>query len=489
MSTDLDNIHDKKSAHIVSGPLGLLNGTQHLTSYKSQHNGQVLGVHLVHSAAEEVEEDTSHKALLNTSKPPTMISLLVACVIVQGCFSGYALVLQGFAQKAHINAVFFSLLRDVCCFPVLASVAWYYEGLQSIRTWPEFLFLFLLGATGMFGNQLFFYVGLSYTSANVASIFQPAIPVFTTLLSLITCTEKLPRNPLRAAAKISGILLATGGACAMVASKGLSGGGESFLLGNLCLFGNTMCMAVYVLVQKRFVFQPKGRFATWAQYPISLTAWTYFFGAVCMSISSMYYVAFDRSVFAFPKELWIPLIYAVFVSSALAYGLVTWANKYLPSSVVTAFWPIQVPCTVVGSAIFFQESLLWAQYFGACLIVCGLLFVSWSNYHEQYSATHEDFGDVSERTSLKSSFTAEEYPRIAVQHNLYVPVAEDIDSSAISPPSPSLATGLGVTIDVARARRHHNYGTMSGEDEVEGVPFDGTRSKPRGHIQSKPFDR
>ena len=36
------------------------------------------------------------------------------------------------------------------------------------------------------------------------------------------------------------------------------------------------------------------------------------------------------------------LAYAVFISSALCYGLITYANKNLPATVVAAFWPLQV---------------------------------------------------------------------------------------------------------------------------------------------------
>ena len=33
--------------------------------------------------------------------------------------------------------------------------------------------------------------------------------------------------------------------------------------------------------------------------------------------------------------------------TALCYGLITFANKHLPATVVTAFWPVQVPVAVV----------------------------------------------------------------------------------------------------------------------------------------------
>lgn len=36
------------------------------------------------------------------------------------------------------------------------------------------------------------------------------------------------------------------------------------------------------------------------------------------------------------------LAYAIFITSAFCYFLITWSNKHLPSSIMTAFWPMQV---------------------------------------------------------------------------------------------------------------------------------------------------
>ena len=40
--------------------------------------------------------------------------------------------------------------------------------------------------------QILFILGLYYTSPSVASIFQPAVPVFTTILAICTFTEPFP---------------------------------------------------------------------------------------------------------------------------------------------------------------------------------------------------------------------------------------------------------------------------------------------------------
>ena len=53
--------------------------------------------------------------------------------------------------------------------------------------------LSLFGLLGMYGNQVLFILGLYNAGADSASLFQPTIPVFTSLFALVFCIEK-PHN-------------------------------------------------------------------------------------------------------------------------------------------------------------------------------------------------------------------------------------------------------------------------------------------------------
>ena len=98
-----------------------------------------------------------------------------------------------------------------------------------------------------------------------------------------------------------------------------------------------------------------------------VTAWSYGFGAVAMGLATIYYynhpdqfvlpgkvLVFEVCLHAMAVVLlycllrsmqtWYALVYAVFITSAFCYLLITWANLHLPSTIVTAFWPVQV-CT------------------------------------------------------------------------------------------------------------------------------------------------
>ncbi|EDO32650.1 predicted protein, partial [Nematostella vectensis] len=244
------------------------------------------------------------------------------------------------------------------------------------------LFL-VLGLAGMFGNQLLYLLGVYYTNANIASIFQPAIPVWTALIAIITRIEPFPPvTKLHGWAKILGILLAAVGAFTMSIKGGLSNNGDSSeALGYVFLLGNTLCMSVYVLIQKRFIFNVED--STWRSKPVTVTAWSYMFGAMFMALASLYYVNKPEKFHHIPREEVYPIVYAIFIASALCYLLITWCNMQISSSLVTATWPLQVLFCAVLSYLVLDEVMNSLQYAGGVLIILGLLGVVWSNYSEE----------------------------------------------------------------------------------------------------------
>lgn len=129
--------------------------------------------------------------------------------------------------------------------------------------------------------------------------------------------------------------------------------------GNIFLLLNCLCMAAYINIQKIFIFQAKDKtMVEYKKYPTHVTAWSYMFGALAMIITAIIGFAANADLLGFgkgdltdhfsvPEEALIPLVYAVLISSALCYGLITFANKHLSASMVTVFWPLQVPVAVL----------------------------------------------------------------------------------------------------------------------------------------------
>ena len=263
------------------------------------------------------------------------------------------------------------------------------------RELPLFI---VLGLTGMFGNQLLYLLGIYYTNANIASIFQPAIPVWTALLAIIVRIEPFPDfRTLRGWAKSLGILLAAVGAIVMTVEKktgqasdhsGSSSSDSVNFVGYIFLLGNTLSMAVYILLQKKFIFDKED--SCWKTKPVTVTAWSYLFGAMFMALASLYYVNKPEKFTYFPQEEVYPILYAIFIASGLCYLLISWCNMQISASLVTATWPLQVLFCAILSYFVLGEVLKTLEYVGGVLIVIGLMAVVWSNFSEEKMKSEQE---------------------------------------------------------------------------------------------------
>ena len=255
--------------------------------------------------------------------------------------------------------------------------------------------LMVLGLTGMFIGQLLFLLGIYLTSANMAAMFQPSVPVWSTFIAMLSGVEKPPvLTKSHGVAKIVGILLAVTGAVTMTLEKlqhddkpgeelWLVNGSHvgSQFLGCICLLAQSASTAVYYVIQKKYIFnQP---YSIWKNQPMAVTAWSYFFGAMFMALASLTYVNQPEKFTSFSKEAFYCLVYAIFITSSMCYLLLSWCNMQAPSTFITASWPLQSLFCAILSFIFLHKSLQVLECFGGSFIVCGLAAVLWSNYAEE----------------------------------------------------------------------------------------------------------
>eukprot|EP00850_Spirogloea_muscicola_P012147 SM000077S21621 [mRNA] locus=s77:523129:525932:- [translate_table: standard] len=344
--------------------------------------------------------------------PPWRVHAALA--FAQLAYGGYHVVGK-LALSGGVAVLPFCAWRDAIASAALAPAAAALERGKPAVPRPLLPLLALLGCTGVLGNQLLFMLGLDLTSPAYAAALQPAIPVFTFALALLTRMETVHLERRDGQAKLLGVAICVLGALTMAVYRGpqIAGGpasaksdgfvashswfgppiapadppGAALLapllplsrrqLGVLCLVGNCLCMAMYLTIQVSVL----------AKYdaPVTVTAYSYSFGALLVALVGIVATR-DLSKWVLTVPELLAASYAGLVASALTYGLLSWANKLVGPALVALYMPIQPLSSALLALVFLGSPLYLGSVLGGIQILAGLYLVTWGRAEAERSS-------------------------------------------------------------------------------------------------------
>ncbi|GJP48504.1 hypothetical protein CLOM_g7788 [Closterium sp. NIES-68] len=291
---------------------------------------------------------------------------------------------------------------------------------------------FLLGLTGILGNQLLFLVGLNLTGPATAAALQPSIPVFTLLLALLLGLDSLKLRQRGDQLRLVGLALCVGGAVLMAvfrgplllgagdgepvpqlqqqglsSSAGGGGGGGwasgwvgAWSMGVVSLVGNCMSMAAYLTIQVPVLH----RFPA----PVTVTAMAYVVGAALMLLIALLASPPSWTVTGWPLAA---VVFAGLVTSALNYALMTVANSRVGPATVALYNPLQPVASATLAYLCLAAPIFLGSVIGGVLVLSGLYLVV-GGARGQEPNRHHALGDDDATNTLDA--TADQEPEGAL---------------------------------------------------------------------------
>jgi drug/metabolite transporter (DMT)-like permease len=209
-------------------------------------------------------------------------------------------------------------------------------------------------------NQIIFFEGLNLTTPISASIINTTIPVMVLIFSHFILKERIT------GIKIFGIMVGATGALMIIVSAGIGDIRFNAFLGNFLIFVNTVSWALYMVLVKPLM----GKYDS-----PTVLKWTFFFGFIIIFPFSFKIVA-STSYDQIPFNIWMSILFVVFITTGLAYYLINYSLKTVSPNVNGIYIYFQPLVASVVAIIFGKDKLTVIDLIAAVLIMAGVYFVT-----------------------------------------------------------------------------------------------------------------
>ncbi|KAG2695855.1 hypothetical protein I3760_07G032000 [Carya illinoinensis] len=321
----------------------------------------------------------------------------LANVLLQVGYAGMNII-STLAMQSGMHPLVLVSYRQIFATIAIAPLAYFMEWRKRPKITIPILFqIFLCSLTGATGNQLFYFVGLKYSSPTIACALTNTLPAFTFILAVLFRQEYVGIMTKPGQAKVMGTILCVGGALLlsfyhghtinivkssihwtyaenMETKRSGSSGQGNFILGPFFLISSSLSWAMWFILQARM----SERFPA----PFTNTTLMCFMASFeCGSIALISKHDISAWSLSDPVRL-IASLYAGIVCSAIAFALSSWAIQIKGPLYVSVFSPLLLVIVAISSWALLREKLYVGTALGSLVIVMGLYAVLWGKNRE-----------------------------------------------------------------------------------------------------------
>lgn len=274
-------------------------------------------------------------------------------------FSSKAVMVK-LAYNYQVDAISILLLRMVFSFPFYIVIAYLYRNQNnSIEvTHKDYTWVVFFGFVGYYLASYFDFVGLTYIKASLERIILFLYPTIVILLNRLFLKQPITKIQSGAIAlTYIGIVVAFWDEVAI--------SGSDTYLGGFFILLSAITYASY-LVGSGWLIPKFG--------VMKFTAYAMIVSCICVFVH--YSIISETDLFGFSWEVYfLGFLIAIFATVIPSF-LVSASIKMISSSnfaIVAGIGPIS---TIILAAIFLNEALTLLQFFGALVVIVGILLIS-----------------------------------------------------------------------------------------------------------------
>lgn len=219
----------------------------------------------------------------------------------------------------------------------------------------------LLGATGVFAYNAFFFAGLAHIPASRAALIVALSPIMTMLVMRVLMRERW------SALRFVGVAISLAGVALVITRGELATAFSGAVgLGELWIFLAVVAWVAYTIIGKRAL---EGLSATAA------TAWSTLWGTLMLAVPALAELA--GGAVSWPDSVsWLAMAYLGVCGTALAFVWYNQAVAAIGPARATLFTNLVPVFAVIFSVIFLGERPVLASLVGGAMVVSGVFLAN-----------------------------------------------------------------------------------------------------------------